>query len=475
MRVLWLSYDGSGFDMALRLALEGHDVRIAKTIADDIEPDQFEGILPISKDWKKDMLWADLVMTDYGKMMNEKHIILSDHKKTTRGAFGMGHADKYFKFGDLTFHGSGAGEVLEKERGFVHELFETYKVGNKIESQSFDDPAKALDHLRSHKVPHVIKPESGEPGSEMVYVSQMPNGEDGIAWLESLPDRPDGKKIKKVEIEEKKLGVEFAVSCWYNGNRWIGPVNLNMEHKRLLTGELGCLTGEQGTTMAYDQRPIEQVPFFQKSLARLEPILAAFDYRGQMDLNCIVNEEGIWPLELTPRLGYPSSYIEPELQITPFGELFTAIANGSNIKNKVREGWAIGVVLTGLGFPDFEKGRKQCAEMPIFGVAGNLEHLHLCEVKAKKGEGHLRMTGCYPVTATARGLSPDEARRKVYQEVIPKVYFPNMGYRTDIGAKTAENMVKLRKFGWTFQVLASPEGAAQTQSGHPPRPSQPVR
>ncbi len=104
----------------------------------------------------------------------------------------------------------------------------------------------------------------------------------------------------------------------FNGNEFIEPVNFNFEHKKLFPGNIGPSTGEMGTSMFWSSRN----RLFNETFGKLEDWLAEEGYVGSIDLNCIVNENGIYPLEFTPRFGYPTIVLQEEGMITPTGEFF---------------------------------------------------------------------------------------------------------------------------------------------------------
>ena len=58
----------------------------------------------------------------------------------------------------------------------------------------------------------------------------------------------------------------------------------------------------------------------------MEPRLRDEHYVGYIDVNCIVNANGIYPLEFTARFGYPTISIQQEGLITPMGDLLHGLA-----------------------------------------------------------------------------------------------------------------------------------------------------
>ena len=73
-----------------------------------------------------------------------------------------------------------------------------------------------------------------------------------------------------------------------------------------------------GTVVTYERTGM----FFRRTLASEALLLKENGYCGYINLNTIVNSEGIWPLEFTCRFGYPGYAILAPLQRTTMGYPF---------------------------------------------------------------------------------------------------------------------------------------------------------
>jgi phosphoribosylamine--glycine ligase len=235
-------------------------------------------------------------------------------------------------------------------------------------------------------------------------------------------------------LMEHVTGVETGVGAYFNGEEFLLPACLDWEHKRFFAGDMGELTGEMGTIATFDKSR----KLFELILEPLEQILRDHGHVGYVNVNTIVNDRGIWPLEFTCRFGYPGFSILEPLQKTSWADLFRAIARrGAGFA--ARPGFSAGIVLT---TPPFPYSRKQVAEpvgLPVF-LPEDLDeedrrNFHYGEVGLDES-GQLVTSGLYGWTmvATGTGRTIEAARAAAYERAA-RVSIPNLRYRLDIGDK----------------------------------------
>jgi phosphoribosylamine---glycine ligase len=420
---LFVSLSGLISDIAWQVSKEGHEVRYF--IADKKEKDIADGFVAKSKDWEKDADWADILIFDDTLGQGEKATQLRAQGKKVIG-------------------GSAYSDRLEDDRSFGQE--ELKKAGVPIipyrDFDSFDD---AIEHVKENPARYVIKP-SGEAqnNKRRLFVGEEDDGQDVIYMLEAYK-RALSDEIKVFQLQRRVTGVEVAVGAFFNGKKSVHPININFEHKKLFPGENGPPTGEMGTTMFWS----EPNHLFDETLLKMEAKLAEEGYIGYIDLNCIVNHHGIYPLEFTSRFGYPTISIQQAGMITPIGQFFWDLANGNDPKLKVRSGFQIGVriVVPPFPFDDDETFDSFSKNAVIVFKKPPVDEMRIEDVKIVNGQWLIAGTSGVILIVIGLGQTMKQAQAQVYSR-IKNVLIPNMYYRTDIGDRWVEDSDRLHTWGY---------------------------
>jgi phosphoribosylamine--glycine ligase len=404
-RFLFVSFDALITDIAWQVVKEGHDVRyyIKKKGARSIG----DGFVPKSSDWKADAEWADVVVFD--------------------DVLGMGEdAHRLRKAGKAVVGGTPYTDRLEDDRAFGQNELRGF--GIPIipfeEFSSFDD---AITYVKTNPVRYVIKP-SGEAQNikRLLFVGEDEDGTDVIHVLESYK-KVYADRVRTFQLQQRKTGVEIAIGAFFNGNEFLTPINVNFEHKKLFPGNIGPSTGEMGTAMYWSQPN----KIFNQTLRKMEEKLREEGYVGYIDLNCIVNAQGIYPLEFT------------------MGELLAAMARGEKIELKARSGFQVGVriVVPPFPFDDPKTFEANSEERVIIFRKPDYAGVHIEDVKLVNGEWVITGTSGVVLIVIGMGNTMRRAQAQAYNR-IGNIMIPNMYYRTDIGDRWFEDHDRLHNWGY---------------------------
>jgi len=254
------------------------------------------------------------------------------------------------------------------------------------------------------------------------------------------------KKIKHFQLQKFASGVEIAVGAFFNGNDFVYPININFEHKRLFPGNVGPFTGEVGTLM-YWSGPNT---IFRTTLEKIKDELGKTGYVGYIDINCIANARGIYPLEFTARLGYPTISVQMEGVLSEWGDFLYKIAKGLAYDLKTKKGFQIGVVCAVPPFPYEDKSETEIyRDLSIIFRRPNLDGIHLGDVKLMDGNWRIAGNTGYALVITGSGATVEDARKQAYSR-IDDILLQNMFYRTDIGLGWHDDSDKLQTWGYLY-------------------------
>jgi phosphoribosylamine--glycine ligase len=331
--------------------------------------------------------------------------------------------------------GSGFGDRLENDRAFALHLLEEQGL-NIAPVREFADAAEAIGDLAERPRRCVYK-RSHSAGD--TFVGLDPHGRDIAALLQTIEDG-DGAFILMDAVE----GVETGVGAYFNGQHFLRPACIDWEHKRFFPNDMGELTGEMGTVATYDG--FERI--FEATLLPLESRLREAGHVGYVNLNTIINAEGIWPLEFTCRFGYPGFAVLEALQQLGWGELFGGMLRRDLDHFATTRGFSVCVVLTTPPFPHSRHEVRAPVGLPV--LVGNVdrESIHFGEVGMQGPQ--LVTSGLYGWTAvvTGTGGTIEDAKARAYAAAA-KVRVPNLRYRSDIGDKLMGGQLdQLVRWGW---------------------------
>ncbi len=421
-KFLFVSYEGFIHDLAWQVTKEGHEAKYyikagSKDIAD--------GFLEKVDDYKAHVDWTDVIVFD-------------------DVGFGA-DADRLRKAGKRVVGGSAYTDKLELDRDFGQQEMKAAGI-NTLATHNFTDFDAAIAFLKDHPGRYVIKP-SGliQNDKELAYIGKEDDGKDVLEVLEKYK-ASWSKKIKAFVVQKFASGVEVAVGAFFNGTNFATPIHVNFEHKRMFPGDIGPNTGEMGTSAFFSQPN----RLFEETLYRMREKLAACGYVGYMDINCIVNSRGVYPLEFTPRFGYPTTALQMEGVTEPWGSFLYRLAGAETTELKTKRGFQVCVVIAVPPFPftDPASFKKYSEDATILFKKPNLDGVHLGDVKRDaSGDWHLAGDSGYALVVTGAGATMDDARKQAYGRV-ENIMIPNMFYRTDIGERWRNDGDRLLTWGY---------------------------
>jgi phosphoribosylamine--glycine ligase len=429
MNILFVSGELIAGDLALQLQREGNTVRLY--VDHPEQRDCLNGLIPKSMDWEHDLDWVG----------RDGLIVFDD--------VGYGEIqDRLRQSGYRVVGGSAGGDRLELDRDFAQKLFAD--CGMRVEPvYTFSDATEALDFLSGQEGVWVVK--QNDHQSDLNYVGVMDDASDVRGVLESYLRLG----VRDISLQRRLHGVEIGVGRYFNGHDWVGPIELNQEHKGLMNGELGPKTGEMGTLMWYAQAS----RIFDETLGRLRDYLREVDYRGDIAINCFIDRDMIYPIEVTARFGCPSTYVQSALHLTPWTSLLSAVADGCSCELAVHQGYAIGLSLAAPPYPYRRGGATGISSAgvpltfrkPLTPEEGLRLHLEGVEsIRDDDGNSRTLLTDCLECTAylTGAGTTVRAAQDFVYC-LVRKVVIPKMMYRTDIGDRFLNgDEASLKAYGW---------------------------
>ena len=429
MNILIIDKEGSGLDFAIRAIYHGHKVKIA--YGPEAAPHRIgEGIVDIVDNPLPHARWADLIFcTDNSWLQKQVDVLI--------------------RRGFPVFGPSEEAASWELDRAKGQAVLKAAGVDT-LPGVSFTSYDKAITYVKRKGGRYVSKP-NGDMDKSLSYVSK--NAADMVFMLERW--KKNNKLKGEFILQEFVPGIEMAVGAFYANGKRTSPWLENFEFKKLMPGDLGVSTGEQGTVINY----CEDSKLAQKVLVPVEPQIADLNYTGYIDVNCIIDDQGTpWPLEFTTRPGWPLFQIQQALHDFDMAQwMLDSMTHGTMMEPDMQT--ATGVVMSIPDYPYGSYTNKDVAGIPVYGMTReNRWNIHPAEMKlgtapAMDGDSvvdksMLVTAGDYVLIASGVGDNVEQSAQGAY-EVLESLEVPNSPmYRIDIGKRLEKQLPELHKLGY---------------------------
>lgn len=289
---------------------------------------------------------------------------------------------------------------------------------------------EGIAYVKNHSLPVVLKADGLAAGKGVVIAQTT---EEALATFEDMLQAARfGKASERVVVEQFLSGVELSVFALTDGKDYVLLPEAK-DYKRIGEGDKGPNTGGMG---AVSPVPFADANFMEKVMSKVvEPTIdglckEGLVYKGFVFFGLINVGGEPYVIEYNCRMGDPETeVVMPRLGVD-LVDLFLQMERGALKTTKIQfdERAAATVVLVSGGYPgEFEKGKIIQGLTSNFGEETLVFHAGITSVN-----GALVTSGGRVAAVTSYGKLITEAVDSS-KAAIEKIYFDNMGFRSDIG------------------------------------------
>ena len=348
----------------------------------------------------------------------------------------LGCVDRLHEAGIPCFGPDAKAARIEASKVFSKNLMKKYGIPT-AGYEVFNDPAKALEYLKTASFPTVIKADGLALGKGVLIPQNLEEAEAAVKTI--MEDKAFGDSGNEIVIEEFLTGPEVSVLAFTDGTA-ICPMVSSMDHKRAGDGDTGLNTGGMGT--------VAPNPYYTAEVAQVcmdtifLPTLAAMraegcPFKGCLYFGLMITPDGPKVIEYNCRFGDPETQVVLPLLKTDLLTIMQAVENETlgQLEVEWSDGAAACVILASGGYPShYEKGkvmtfpRRLPANVTIYHAGDKLDT-----------EGRLVTSGGRVLGVTAAAPSLREALADAYA-ASETVDFEGKYLRHDIGRRALAAM-----------------------------------
>ena len=321
--------------------------------------------------------------------------------------------------------------ILEGSKAFSKDLMKKYNIPTAA-YENFDDPEKAIEYLKTAKMPIVLKADGLALGKGVLICNTLEEALDGVK--EIMEDKKFGSAGNTMVVEEFMTGREVSVLSFTDG-KTIQIMSSAQDHKRAKDGDQGLNTGGMGTFSPSPFYTEEVDAFCQKYIYQATVDAMAAEGRpftGVIFFGLMLTPEGPKVLEYNARFGDPEAQVVLPRLKNDIIDVMEACVEGKldTLKLEFEDKANVCVILASDGYPlAYEKG------LPITGFENfeGKEDYFCFHAGTKFDEnGNIVTNGGRVIGITATGEDLKDARAKAYA-ATEWISFANKYMRHDIG------------------------------------------
>ena len=342
-----------------------------------------------------------------------------------------GVVDAFEAEGLRVFGPNKAAAILEGSKAFSKDLMKKYNIPTAA-YENFDDPEKALEYLKTAKMPIVLKADGLALGKGVLICNTLEEAEAGVK--EIMMDKKFGSAGNHMVIEEFMTGREVSVLSFVDG-KTIKIMSSAQDHKRAKDGDQGLNTGGMGTFSPSPFYTKEVDEFCKKYVFQATVDAMAAEgrtFKGIIFFGLMLTEDGPKVLEYNARFGDPEAQVVLPRMKNDVIDVMEACIDGTldQIDLQFEDNAAVCVVLASDGYPvSYEKG----FEIKGLEKFENKDGYYCFHAGSKLNEeGKIVTNGGRVLGVTAKGATLKEARANAYA-ATEWIDFANKYMRHDIG------------------------------------------
>jgi phosphoribosylamine--glycine ligase len=342
-----------------------------------------------------------------------------------------GVVDKFRAAGLRIFGPTAAAAQLEGSKSFTKDFLARHRIPT-AHYAVFTTLQPALDYVRKHGAPIVIKADGLAAGKGVVVAMTLPEAEHALTDM--LGAHAFGDASARVVIEEFLEGEEASYIVMADGAHYV-PMASSQDHKRVGDGDIGPNTGGMG---AYSPAPVVK-PEIERRVREeiIEPTLRGMategaPFTGFLYAGLMIDKTGAPKvIEFNVRFGDPETQPIMQRLRSDFVTLVEAALDGG--LDRVQAQWdprpSLGVVIAAQGYPGTPKKGDMISGMDTdFGAGVKVFHAGT----KLDSDGNTITAGGRVLCVCALGDDLSQARERAY-DAIEQIRFEGAFHRNDIG------------------------------------------